>query len=294
MSAPGQPYWPVGLGGSDPAQPSPALVHVFMLPPLPLDVPAHLEWLRRNIAPARDRFVSCEGEPLLGCQLGKLWLRDGTGRATVFGSGAGVYAISRSDGRTVLVAAITLREVGEWSEARVEVYEPAALPYFVAVFDAMAAAFPSQARPVAAARVSLAEHIAATWHWVSWPSLAPAAVEPAEQEEPVVPEEPLVPEEPESPEEPEAPEEPDVPEAASVRPAARTSPDATAQPSEPAKDSPFDAWFEWREARLRAGYKVTLETIARKMGYSHGYVKQQHALWRAGQACAHLKDDPQL
>ncbi len=265
MNPSDRPFWPVGLGGSDPAQPSPVLVHVFMLPPLPLDVPAHLEWLRRNIAPVRERFVSSEGEPLLGCQLGKLWWRNGTGRATEVRTGAGVHAISRSDGRTVLVAAILLREVGEWSEARVEVYEPAALPYFAAVFDAMAAAFPSQARGVAAARAALAEHIAATWHWVSWPSPAPGSAEPAEQEEPVVPEESVV------------PKEPVAPPAAPARPRARAP-----QPPEPAKDSPFDAWFEWREARLRAGYKVTLEMIARKMGYSHGYVKQQHALWRAG------------
>ena len=273
MSAPDQPYWPVGLGGSDPAQPSPHLVHVFMLPPLPLAVPAHLEWLRRNIAPAREKFVSCEGEPLLGCQLGKLWLRDGTGRATVFGSGAGVYAISRSDGRTVLVAAILLREVGEWSEARVEVYEPGALPYFVAVFDAIAAAFPAQARAVAAARDGLSERIAATWHWVSWPSPAPAPAEPAVQEEPVVPEKPVVPEEPVTP--PAAPARPAKP-ASPATPAARLP--------EPAKDSHFDAWFEWREAMLWAGYRVTLKRIARKMGYSYDYVKQQHALWRAGRA----------
>jgi len=255
----------VGLGGSDPAQLSPQLVHVFMLPPLPLDVPAHLEWLRRNIAPARDRFVSCEGEPLLGCQLGKLWLRDGTGRAMVFGTGAGVYAMSGSDGRTLLVAAILVREVGEWSEARVEVYEPGALPYFVAVFDAIAAAFPAQARAVAAARAALAERIAAAWPWVSWPSPAPAPAGPVVAGEPVVPEEPVTP--------PAAPARPAKPASPAI-PAARLP--------EPAKDSPFDAWFEWREARLRAGYKVTLEMIARKMGYSHGYVKQQHALWRAG------------
>lgn len=258
MSAPDRPYWPVGLGSSDPAQPSPALVHVFMLPPLPLDIAAHLEWLRRNIAPTQDRFVSCDGEPLLGCQLGKLWWRDGTGGATVVGSGAGVYAVSRSDGRTVPVAAILLREVGEWSEARVEVYEPAALPYFATVFDAIAAAFPAQARPVAAARAALAEHVAATWPWVSWPSPAPAPAGPA------------------------VPGEPVAPPAAPARRAKPTSP--AARLPEPAKDSHFDAWFEWREAKLQAGYKVTLETIALKMGYSHGYVKQLHALWRAGRS----------
>ncbi len=263
MNPPDRPYWPAGLGGSNPAEPGPERVHAFMLPPLPLDVPAHLEWLRRNIAPARDRFVSCEGEPLLGCQLGKLWLRDGTGRAMVFGTGAGVYAMSGSDGRTLLVAAILVREVGEWSEARVEVYEPGALPYFAAVFDAMAAAFPSAARPVAATRAALAEHIAATWRWVSWPSLASGSAEPAAQEEPVVPEEPAV--------------------SQPARPAASASVAPSApQSSEPAAGSDLFTWFDWRESMRRGGYKVTLVTIAQKAGYSYDYVKHQHALWRAG------------
>lgn len=277
ISAPDQAYWHLGLGGSNPADPTPELVHVFMLPPVPLDVPAHLEWLRRNIAPARDRFVSREGEPLLGCQPGKLWLRDGTGSATVFGTGVGVYAISRSDGRTVLVAAILVREVGEWSEARVEVYEPGALPYFASVFDAIAAAFPVQARHVAAARAALAGHVAATWHWVSFPSPVSGLTEPAAQEESTVPQEPV------GPQEPVDPQEPVVPRPAPAQPAASAAraPD-TPQSSEPARDSDLATWFEWREAMRRAGYKVTLETIAQKAGYSHGYVKHEHALWRAG------------
>jgi len=280
MSAPDQSFWPVGLGGSDPAEPSPVLVHVFMLPPLPLDVPAHLEWLRRNIAPARDRFVSCEGESLLGCQPGKLWWRDGSGRATVVGSGVGVYAISHSDGRTVLVAAILLREVGEWSEARVEVYEPGALPYFAAMCDVIAAAFPGQARPVAAARAALAEHVAATWPWVSWPSPAPAPAAPALSGEPTAAP---------AATSPRAAPAATSPRAAPARPVKPAPPAAPASRivrapklPEPARDSPFGAWFEWREAMLQAGYKVTLERIARNMGYSYGYVKQQHALWRAG------------
>ena len=264
MDPPLTPYWPVGFGSDNPAEAAPELVHSFMLPPLPLDTPAHVEWLRHNIAPARNRFMSRGGEPLLGCWLGKLCWRDGTGRATAVETGAGVYAASPGDGRAVLVAAILLRAVGEWSEARVEIYEPGALPAFDDVFDAIAAGFPACARQVAAVRTTLAEHIAATWRWVSFPSKTPISTEPAaagsaRTAEPAAP-----------------PTSPTIEPAASAEPAA-----LPAQPLQPPKDSPFAAWFEWRAAMRRTGHKVTLETIAQEMGYSHAYIKQQHALWRA-------------
>ena len=240
------PYWPAGIGSENPAEAAPEPVHSFMLPPLPLDTPAHLEWLRHNIAPARVRFAGREGEPLFGCRLGKLWWRDGTGGATELQNAVGVYASSRIIGTRVLVAAVLVRDVGEWSEARVEIYEPGALPAFGDVLDAIAASFPACARQVAAVRAVLAGHIAATWGWVAFPSNAPASAEPA------------------------------APPAVLTEPAARP-----ARPPEPSKDSSFAAWFEWREAMLRTGHKATLEMVAQKMGYSHAYVKQQHALWRA-------------
>lgn len=58
-------------------------------------------------------------------------------------------------------------------------------------------------------------------------------------------------------------------------------------PPEPSRTAGFDRWFEWFHAMKAAKRNVTLREIAERTGYSPGYIRQQHALWRA----EHLSPD---
>jgi hypothetical protein len=43
----------------------------------------------------------------------------------------------------------------------------------------------------------------------------------------------------------------------------------------------IELWFAWYHAMLDGGYKCKLEIVAEKSGYSHGYIKQKHAIYQS-------------
>ena len=54
------------------------------------------------------------------------------------------------------------------------------------------------------------------------------------------------------------------------------------KPPEPKqRGGKIDLWLDWYHAMLDGGFKCTLEQIARKSGYSLGYVKQKHMIYKA-------------
>jgi len=50
-------------------------------------------------------------------------------------------------------------------------------------------------------------------------------------------------------------------------------------PPKPAPGSSLDGWFDWYHAALDAGFKVTLQEIARETQYAVGTTKQKHAAY---------------
>jgi hypothetical protein len=52
-------------------------------------------------------------------------------------------------------------------------------------------------------------------------------------------------------------------------------PVALEKPEQPAKESGFDAWFEYYYGMREAGYKITLRDIADKTDFSYGYIRQK-------------------
>lgn len=54
------------------------------------------------------------------------------------------------------------------------------------------------------------------------------------------------------------------------------------KPPEPKKQGgKISLWLDWYHAMLGNGYKCTLEDVARKSGYSLGYIKQRHMVYQA-------------
>ena len=55
---------------------------------------------------------------------------------------------------------------------------------------------------------------------------------------------------------------------------------STATPEEPQPDAPLDAWFDYYHRKREAGEKITLKEIADKAGYSAGYIRKEHLLYK--------------
>ena len=55
---------------------------------------------------------------------------------------------------------------------------------------------------------------------------------------------------------------------------------STATPEEPQPGAPLDAWFDYYHRKREAGEKITLKEIADKAGYSAGYIRKVHLLYR--------------
>ncbi len=54
------------------------------------------------------------------------------------------------------------------------------------------------------------------------------------------------------------------------------------KPPEPKKQGgAISLWLDWYHAMIDNGYKCTLEDVANKSGYSLGYIKQKHMIYRA-------------
>ena len=53
------------------------------------------------------------------------------------------------------------------------------------------------------------------------------------------------------------------------------------RPAEPSTEDPLTDWFDWYHACKNAGYKVTLQDVADRRGYSLSNVKKRHTLYRA-------------
>ncbi len=53
------------------------------------------------------------------------------------------------------------------------------------------------------------------------------------------------------------------------------------KPAEPSTEDPLSEWFDWYHECKRAGYKVTLQDLADRCGYSLSTVKKEHVLYKA-------------
>ena len=60
-----------------------------------------------------------------------------------------------------------------------------------------------------------------------------------------------------------------------------TIPPKPEPPAKPEKGASLDAWFDYYHAMKNIGYQYTLRDVAKEVGYSYGYIRQQHANYSA-------------
>jgi hypothetical protein len=53
------------------------------------------------------------------------------------------------------------------------------------------------------------------------------------------------------------------------------------RPAEPSTEDPLSEWFDWYHECKKTGYKVTLQDVADRCGYSLSTVKKEHILYKA-------------
>lgn len=73
-------------------------------------------------------------------------------------------------------------------------------------------------------------------------------------------------------------EEQEMGAAATVEPIANRATEPPKPPEPRAHGGKIDLWLDWYHAMLDNGYKCTLDVVAKKSGYSLGYIKQKHAV----------------